>query len=87
LPEDWAAVLDDLEARVSEPESGAWTPPIGLGPLPASLHGRAAALAARQQDEIARLAEQRDRVRADLAALRLPPRAFSEPAVYIDTVA
>jgi hypothetical protein len=44
-------LLEQVHARVDAPPpslSGSWTPPSGLGPLPASLRERASALLERQ---------------------------------------
>lgn len=56
--EAWTAVLDALERDVAAverhlasgtvPPGAAWTPPAGLGPLPADLVPRADAIVARQ---------------------------------------
>jgi hypothetical protein len=95
----WVAALDRLELDVDETErmmtglpvsvaesqEHRWTPPVGLGPLPASLNERAMQVNARQI-EVARriaLALGATRREADLAN-RLSQNSGDAPPVYVD---
>jgi len=85
-------VLDDLEHHLEAdqaPEAGTgivpWTPPDGLGPLPAELAPRAQALAAALTAAAARLAAARDEIARQLAAVRSVPLAEDGgSSVYLD---
>ena len=77
---DWQWVLDDLEERVVGVETllaqhvdpaaqPPWEAPTDLGPLPASLHARAAALLLRQEQALARLGDAVTSVRGELGLL------------------
>ncbi len=84
----WSAILDELEQSLSAGGGSEWTPPAGLGPLPADLVPRATALLAAQQDAILRAGVELDRIGQELSALRRPPGSGSTgTAAYIDTVA
>lgn len=99
----WSRALDDLELDVAWVEEAlrlqhlppgdevarlaAWVPPSDLGPLPASLAVRAAALLDRQTTAARRTVEAITRSRRHLAALdALQPRR-PDVAVYVDTQA
>ncbi|MFN3865153.1 MAG: hypothetical protein ACK4MD_00400 [Demequina sp.] len=75
---------DDAAGDYQQPS---WTPPVGLGPVPQGLVGRARALLERQDDlaqrltTAARYSRRHDRALAQLA--NDGPR----PPVYIDTPA
>jgi hypothetical protein len=94
--EAWRAALDELEVdlataeqtlrldRISEQPRRAWTPPSGLGPIPADLVVRARALRDRQLEVSRRLAESVALSRRQLdASRRLRQRAEAAP-VYLD---
>ncbi len=84
----WAAVLDDLEKRLTLGEHTGWVPPTGLGPLPPELQPRARALLAAQQDAMRHAEAELDRLGRELTALRRPPGTrATDGAAYIDTVA
>jgi hypothetical protein len=95
----WSAALTDMELSVVQAEvllhashaaslggaPAAWHPPVGLGPLPASLVARAQALLGRQLDVARRTAEAANFSRRQAAAaqgMRSRPPALP---VYIDT--
>jgi len=91
----WLAALDELEAIAGrDPQVGAeradgpqaaWTPPSGLGPLPAELAERAAAVAGAQRTALARLDAARKAVLAHLGAVRSVESAREpERPVYLD---
>ena len=97
----WLAALDELEAvagrdpqltadRAGVPGAGlgalgTWTPPAGLGPLPAELADRAAAVAGVQRGALARLDAARKAVLAHLGAVRSVESAREpERPVYLD---
>ena len=65
--------------------SGVWTPPAGLGPLPAELADRAAAVAGAQRGALARLDAARKAVLAHLGAVRSVESSHEpERPVYLD---
>ncbi len=95
----WCAALDELEVdlraaeqtlvldRIAETPRPPWTPPSGLGPMPADLIERARALHARQLEVSRRLAEGVALSRSQLQATRrVHQRAESAP-VYLDVPA
>lgn len=62
-----------------------WTPPAGLGPLPAELAPRAQALVAALNEAAARTAAARDEIARQLAAVRSVPLAEDGgSSVYLD---
>jgi hypothetical protein len=64
---------------------GTWTPPAGLGPLPAELAGRASAVAGVQRGALARLDAARKAVLAHLGAVRSVESSHEpERPVYLD---
>ena len=70
---EWDLVLDQLEQALATGEE--FSPPDGLPVLPRRLLPRAEALLARQDEVIAELSAERERVGTDLAAQRRMPRA------------
>jgi hypothetical protein len=65
--------------------TGVWTPPAGLGPLPADLADRAAAVASVQRGALARLDAARKAVLAHLGAVRsVESSREPERPVYLD---
>jgi len=96
----WAQALGDLEMDVAEAESmlaidrvfeekarDPWTPPVGLGPLPAHLVERARSLLARQLTVSRELTSAaRNSRRHDRAVSHLQVTSPSPP-VYLDTPA
>jgi hypothetical protein len=91
----WLAALEELEAvagrdpQADGPSSvagtGVWTPPTGLGPLPAELADRAAAVAGVQRGALARLDAARKAVLAHLGAVRTVESSHEpERPVYLD---
>jgi hypothetical protein len=97
----WLAALDELEAVAGrDPQLtadgagvagagagtlGAWTPPAGLGPLPAELADRAAAVAGVQRGALARLDAARKAVLAHLGVVRSVESSHEpERPVYLD---
>ena len=64
-----------------------WTPPTGLGPMPAALSDRASSVLARQSVLVARLVEARSAVQQQLGVVRRV-EASHEPGrpVYLDTL-
>ena len=64
---------------------GTWTPPAGLGPLPAELADRASAVAGVQRGALARLDAARKAVLAHLGAVRSVESSHEpERPVYLD---
>lgn len=85
---DWRSVLDDLETRLTGGDAPPWSPPPGLGPLPADLRPRAEDLLRRQREVLAAGRQELARIGAGISdSRRAPARYTAEPAVYIDTVA
>ncbi|MGA7204717.1 MAG: hypothetical protein WBX27_08825 [Specibacter sp.] len=84
LTGQWTAVLDQLETQLMATDAGApyWTPPTGLGRMPASLRERAHALAAAQAAAIVQLHNSLDCAAAELS--RLTPARQTTSAVYLD---
>lgn len=97
----WLAALDELEAVAGrDPQLaadgagvagaglgalGTWTPPAGLGPLPAELADRASAVAGVQRGALARLDAARKAVLAHLGAVRSVESSHEpERPVYLD---
>jgi hypothetical protein len=97
----WVAALDELEMDVEAtatlldgehrarelPAAQSWRPPVGLGPLPAPLRGRAEAILARQMDvaeQISRTIAVNRRQSAFAAKLETGDAGAARPA-YVDT--
>ncbi len=93
----WVAALDDMEMAVREAEelladahrpapapAAPWTPPEGLGPLPATLEERARALLARQLTVAEQLAAAMVRGRRQRRALATLAPTRLHPPVYVD---
>ncbi|HEY0118555.1 MAG TPA: hypothetical protein VGC04_07240 [Cellulomonas sp.] len=91
----WVAALDELEIAVDEAQRllvdahhvtspQPWRPPVGLGPLPASLETRARALLARQLATAENLAAAAARSRRQLRALSAMRPYVAHPPVYVD---
>lgn len=92
----WAAALAELEMdveaaermltldRIAEAPPAGWTPPSGLGPLPATLLDRAKALLSRQLEVGRRLAEAAELSRRQLAAAQAHRATAESAPVYID---
>ena len=75
---EWDEVLDQLEQALATGQE--FTPPDGLPVLPRRLLPRAEALLARQDEVVAELTAERERVGTELAAQRRAPRAASVAA-------
>lgn len=78
----------DAGAGIPDPAAlpaAGWTPPSGLGPVPAELAGRLLAVQARHRDATERLARTRAGVAGALAAARTA-LATKDPApgIYLD---
>lgn len=94
----WVAVLEDLEAdmaglRSYTADSGrlfdlptGWEPPVGIGPLPASLKDRAQEVFEQMQEMSGMLTERRDETARQLRAVDSVPRVESGTSLYIDVV-
>lgn len=93
----WASALDEMEIAVREAEAlltdahrpapvacAAWTPPAGIGPLPASLEERARAVLERQLAVAQALATAMVRSRRQLRALATLAPVPVHPPVYVD---
>jgi hypothetical protein len=92
----WAQALDALEIDVATAEQmlaldrvaadppDRWAPPVGLGPLPASLADRAAALLDRQLEVGRRLAEAAALSRRQLSAAHAWRAPSPSAPVYVD---
>jgi hypothetical protein len=93
----WAGALDEMEIAVREAQAlltdahrpapvagAAWTPPAGIGPLPASLEERARAVLERQLAVAEALAAAMVRSRRQLRALATLAPAPAHPPVYVD---
>lgn len=96
----WEAALAELELDVAAaeavlaldhiadaPQRSAWTPPAGLGPLPAPLAERARALLDRQLEVGRRLAEAAELSRRHSRAAQALRQAPPAVPVYLDTPA
>lgn len=90
----WLALLDELERSLGEaalgtsgvdlnPAGEGWSPPAGIGPLPADLVDRAQDILGGQRELISELEGERKVVGEKLAALRQVPSAQVR-AVYLD---
>jgi hypothetical protein len=76
---------EDASAASPSHRSSRWTPPAGLGPLPAELRDRAERLAEAQRHTAHYLRDQRDTTARHLAAVRsVPPAEADRPSVYFD---
>ncbi|WP_062382539.1 hypothetical protein [Demequina iriomotensis] len=95
--EAWERTLAELELDVDEAErmlaaayippeapTRTWRPPVGIGPMPASLEARARALLARQVDVSARLAAAASDSRRHGRAISQLTAGASTPPVYVD---
>lgn len=94
--EAWESALTALELdvvvaeraltldHIAENPPDLWAPPVGLGPLPATLGARARALLARQLEVGRRLAEAADLSRRHLAAAQALRSAGPAVPVYLD---
>ena len=94
--EAWESALTALELdvvvaertltldHIADNPPAPWTPPVGLGPLPASLADRARALLARQIELGRRLAEAADMSRRHLAAAQSLRSTGPAVPVYLD---
>lgn len=86
----WSAVLDELWRHVSAAigsgsEPAEWTPPEGLGPLPAVLLARAESIAQAQQLAISDVRRRADVLEAHLKAVRKVPQLYpTDASVYVD---
>lgn len=78
-------LLADGEA--AEPAAEAWTPPAGLGPIPAELTDQARALLERQIEVARRLSAAAGDSRRHDRALSHLGQDVPRPPVYIDTPA
>lgn len=78
-----AGVTDHARARTS---GETWTPPEGLGPMPAELLPRAAALRTSQQLAIARVEERLADVSSRLRAVKKIPQLAADVPVYLDRI-
>ena len=96
----WAHALGELEMDVAEAESmlaidrvfeekvrDPWTPPVGLGPLPAHLVERARTLLARQLDVSRQLTSAALNSRRHDRAVSHLQVTSPAPPVYLDTPA
>lgn len=81
--ETMLAVDHVFEATVKDP----WTPPVGLGPLPAHLVERARTLLARQLEVSQRLANAAKNSRRHDRAVANMQFTVPAPPVYLDTPA
>jgi len=93
----WEAVLEDLELRAeaaarsmavsagSASETSEWTPPAGLGAIPAELAERVKDLLHNQHKLIGELETARIMTAKHLAAVRaVPPKRDARASVYLD---
>jgi hypothetical protein len=90
----WSRTLDELEASLGAEaadhgvsyDTGTWTPPGDLGPIPAELEARARQLLSGQRELIAELDHTRRATAAQLIALRkMPATRPTGASVYLDT--
>ncbi|QEE60179.1 hypothetical protein FVA74_00350 [Salinibacterium sp. dk2585] len=87
----WVAALDELERElewaddVVSGRGAQWTPPQGLGRMPAELVDRATRILDAQRNLMTRLDEERQDVGRHIAALRSVPAVTDAAAsVYLD---
>lgn len=91
----WVAVLTELELDVDDAESSLranqppparpWTPPSGIGPMPASLRIRAEALVSRQTEVARQISEAASMGRKQARAVRSMRAMGPAVPVYVDT--
>ncbi|HET8595677.1 MAG TPA: hypothetical protein VFM07_10545 [Intrasporangium sp.] len=84
LESQLSGIPDALDLAALGGQPAIFTPPSGLGPLPAHLADRARALEAAQARVALRLEEIRTTAGQHLAALRAVPSAPAHPPVYVD---
>ncbi|WP_159085088.1 hypothetical protein [Planctomonas deserti] len=97
----WVAVLDELErnaAKAAHPSArraadggpqaaSPWSPPVGIGPLPADLADRATRLLRAQLDAGTLLQEERARIARHLVTVRaVDPARPARESVYLDVL-
>ena len=88
----WQSVLNDLWRRCrdsleSEERPEPWTPPTGLGPIPADLIPQAESLMHAQRVAMAGIRARKDDVSARLKVMRQLPQLFhGDMPVYVDRV-
>lgn len=94
----WTAVLEELEAdmaglRSCTADNGrlldlptGWEPPVGIGPLPASLKMRAQSVFEQMQEISGMLTERRDETARQMRAVDSVPRVETGTSLYIDVV-
>ncbi|MFH5824906.1 hypothetical protein [Georgenia sp. AZ-5] len=93
--EAWLEVLTAMEDAVAEVEQGpgtgpaatpaaGWTPPVGIGPIPADLRERAGALVAAQESAMVRLRAAQRTNRSHSAVLRALPHRPGTASIYLD---
>jgi hypothetical protein len=91
----WSAALDELELAVDDaermltdahtvPGDTRWRPPVGLGPLPASLEARARSVLARQLAAAEMLSSAAVRTRRQLRIQEAVRPHLPHPPVYVD---
>lgn len=102
LRSPWECALDELEAEVDRAEAlvapgflldsaqddhvSLWTPPAGLGPLPAEHAERAAQILDRQADLVPRVEEAARAARTHLRAVGSLRTTSPTASVYVDAV-
>ena len=93
----WDQVLDAFEACLAEQERQldedpaaelvAFTPPAGLGPMPAEVSERAGRLLLRAGQLGDRVASQLTQTRSELTVVRRAPRSSGGRTAYVDRMA
>lgn len=91
---EWSRALDEMELAVREaeelladahrPPPAPWSPPVGLGPLPASLEERARTILERQLTVAQAVSAAMVRGRRHRRALATLTPAPVHPPVYVD---
>jgi hypothetical protein len=74
----------DVSTATDAAADVAWTPPTDLGPMPAELRERAAALVAEQRESLHTLNELQRETGRHLAAVRAVPSTRQDQSVYLD---
>ncbi len=90
----WYSVLDDIDQHITEQEAaaeaGRWDAivafplPAGLGPIPPTLRGRLARLAARSERLEELVAERRDQLAGRIGVLPRGAAGAPRAACYLD---
>ncbi|AMM19699.1 hypothetical protein AX769_05490 [Frondihabitans sp. PAMC 28766] len=82
--------MEAVAGKAGDPDwaPSPWSPPAGLGPMPADLEPRALEAQEAQKSALARVLEARRRVVKHITALKaVPPKRDKDASVYLDASA